>query len=88
MNPAIVIPSYWTSTEERVGGYDHATPVGTPNPELARCLESLEQVRGVVRTIILLVASPESERRARAQVDAMAYQESLPRRALRPGKAR
>lgn len=71
MNPAIVIPSYWTSTEERVGGYDHATPVGTPNPELARCLESLEQVRGVVRTIILLVASPESERRARAQVDAI-----------------
>ena len=71
MNPVIVIPSYWTSTEERVGGYDHATPVGTPNPELARCLESLEQVRGVVRTIILLVASPEAERRARAQVDAI-----------------
>ena len=69
MNPVIVIPSYWTTSEEVVGTYDHATPVDAPEPELARCLESLEQVRGVMRTVVLLVAPPEAAEAARARVD-------------------
>lgn len=69
MNPVIVIPTYWTTSEERVGNYDHATPVDATTPELARCLDSLEQVRGVMRTVVLLVAPPEAERKARVRVD-------------------
>ncbi len=74
MNPAIVIPSYWTVKDRpaeigRVGSYDHATPIDKPLPELQTCLDSLEPVRGVLRVIILLVASPECERAARARVD-------------------
>lgn len=69
MNPVIVIPSYWTSAEGQVGSYDHATPVDAPEPELARCLDSLEQVRGVMRTVVLLVAPPEAEQAARARVE-------------------
>ena len=46
MNPAIVIPSYWTEKDEsaeivRVGAYDHATAVLKPLPELESCLDSL-----------------------------------------------
>ena len=58
MNPAIVIPSYW-SNEERLGEsgsvacYDHATPIDTPAPQLADCLNSLEQVAGLGSVIIM-----------------------------------
>ena len=74
MNPAIVIPSYWTEKDEsaeigRVGAYDHATAVLKPLPELESCLDSLEMVRGVLRVIVLLVASGGCEDAARARVD-------------------
>lgn len=74
MNPAIVIPSYWAADDavrgiDEVGTYDHATPVTKPMPELATCLDSLEQVRGVLRVIVLLVAEPDCETTARARVD-------------------
>ena len=74
MNPAIVIPSYWTERDEsaeigRVGAYDHATAVLKPLPELESCLDSLEMVRGVLRVIVLLVASGGCEDAARARVD-------------------
>ena len=54
MNPVIVIPTYWAESDEpseigEVGTYDHATPIAKPVPELETCLESLEQVRGVLR---------------------------------------
>ena len=74
MNPAIVIPTYWESDDvpcdlhER-GSYDHATSVGRPVPELEKCLASLEQVRGVMRVIVLVVAQPEVRKSARARVD-------------------
>ena len=55
----------------QVGSYDHATAVDEPLPELARCLDSLDDVRGVIRTIILLVASPSAEAAARARVNAI-----------------
>ncbi len=72
MNPAIVIPTYWTADSSAVESYDHTTPVSAKEPDLARCLESLEQVKGVMRTFILLVAPPGVEGAARKRVDEIA----------------
>lgn len=74
MNPVIVIPTYWAEDDKpaeigEVGTYDHATPIAKPVPELQTCLESLEQVRGVLRVIILLVAPPSCADAARARVN-------------------
>ena len=74
MNPVIVIPSYWAKTDNLVsvgdvGIYDHATPISKPMPELETCLRSLEQVRGVLRVIVLVVAPPAFADSARARVD-------------------
>ncbi len=74
MNPVIVIPSYWARHDYlpevgEVGVYDHATPVDKPMPELETCLASLDKVRGVLRTVVLLVAPPECEESARARVE-------------------
>lgn len=41
------------------GTYDHSTRLNADNPELDRCLASLEQVRDIPR-IILLVVCPVS----------------------------
>ena len=73
VNPVIVIPSYWAADGRpreigAVGVYDHTTPTDKPLPELETCLESLEQVRGITRVIVLLVSAPGSERAARARV--------------------
>ena len=73
MNPVIVIPSYWASADEpgelgELGTYDHATPYDKPLPELETCLDSLEQVRGVVRVVVLVVAPLAGEAAARARV--------------------
>ena len=74
MNPVIVIPSYWSRTDDLVqvgdvGTYDHSTPISKPLPELETCLQSLEQVRGVLRVIVLVVAPPAFADSARARVD-------------------
>lgn len=69
MNPIIVIPTYWTANPWEPGVYDHATAIDAPMPELARCLDTLDEVRGVIRTAVLLVASPEDEAAARARVN-------------------
>ncbi|MGI6754533.1 MAG: glycosyltransferase family 2 protein [Atopobiaceae bacterium] len=75
VNPVIVIPTYWTTKEDEdntlVGAYDHATPIAKPVPELETCLESLEQVRGVLRVVILLVAPSSCVDAARARVNAI-----------------
>lgn len=71
MNPAIVIPTYWAADPTDSGVYDHATAVDEPLPELARCLDSLDDVRGVIRVIVLLVARPGVEDAARARVNAI-----------------
>ena len=71
MNPAIVIPTYWAQDPKQPGAYDHATAIDEPLPELARCLDSLDEVRGVLRTIVLLVAPPAAEQSARARVNAI-----------------
>jgi len=74
VNPVIVIPSYWSKTDDLVavgdvGIYDHSTPISKPLPELETCLQSLEQVRGVLRVIVLVVAPPAFAESARARVD-------------------
>lgn len=73
MNPAIVIPSYWTQKDVpaelgKVVAYDHATPIDKPVPELETCLASLERVRGVLRVIVLVVADADWEEAAFARV--------------------
>ena len=53
-----MIPSYWAGAAADVhapGAYDHSTSLNTSAPELARCLDSLEQVRDLPRVIILAV---------------------------------
>ncbi len=81
MNPVIVIPSYWARNDRGArttepGVYDHATPLNATEPELARCLDSLEPVRGITRVIVLLVASNDDEPEARARVEEICSQHS------------
>lgn len=73
MSPVIVIPSFWAEGDQpgalgERGVYDYTTPIDKPLPELELCLSSLEQVRGVIRVIVLVVAPPECEESARARV--------------------
>ena len=78
MNPAIVIPTYWADIQRdpRAPGayYDHSTDLNAPSPELERCLDSLEQVKGVPRIILLVVcplsATVEVTRRVHLLVEA------------------
>lgn len=62
MNATIVIPTYWAgenSDPHAPGAYDHSTMLDAAEPELERCLASLEQVRDVA-PIVLLVVCPVS----------------------------
>ena len=58
MNPVIVIPTYWEQNQAGMlvpGQYDHATNISDQNPDLDRCLQSLEQVHGIIRIAVLVV---------------------------------
>ena len=76
MNPVIVIPSYWAegvrpgALGER-GVYDYTTPIDKPLPELELCLSSLDQVRGVIRVIVLVVSPITCEDSAWARVESI-----------------
>jgi hypothetical protein len=62
MNATVVIPTYWAGDDacaNAPGTYDHSTRLNADNPELDRCLASLEQVCDIPR-IILLVVCPVS----------------------------
>ena len=62
MNATVVIPTYWAGDDacaNAPGTYDHSTRLNADNPELDRCLASLEQVRDIP-CIILLVVCPVS----------------------------
>lgn len=66
MNPAIVIPTYWSGSGadmQAPGTYDHSTPIDAGAPDLERCLSSLEQVQNLCR-IVVLVVSPQAQARA------------------------
>ncbi len=76
MNPLIVIPSYWDEGDQpgdlaERGLYDYTTPIDKPLPELETCLSSLEQVRGVLRVAVLLVAPKSCRDAARARVNSI-----------------
>ena len=58
MNATVVIPTYWAGDDacaNAPGTYDHSTRLNADNPELDRCLASLEQVRDIPRIILLVV---------------------------------
>ncbi len=76
MSPLIVIPSYWAEGDQpgalgKRGVYDYTTPIDKPLPELENCLMSLEQVRGVIRVAVLVIATPSCEESARARVNSI-----------------
>ena len=76
MNPIIVIPSYWAEGNQpgelgERGVYDYTTPIDKPLPELESCLASLEQVRGVLRVAVLVVAPKSCREAARARVNSI-----------------
>ncbi|MBR2835427.1 MAG: glycosyltransferase [Coriobacteriales bacterium] len=83
MNPAIVIPTYW-STTDRLGTpgstycYDHATPIDAEKPQLDECLASLEQVIGLQHVILLVVAPPSIEQQAVKRVKQLADAHNTP----------
>ena len=77
MKPALVIPSYWAgdvASAHAPGAYDHATPLDSEQPELDRCLASLEKVDNLPRVFVLVVcpvaATDRVVERVRAIVDA------------------
>ena len=64
MNATVVIPTYWAGDDARAnapGTYDHSTRLNADNPELDRCLASLEQVRDIPRIILLVVCSATAD---------------------------
>lgn len=74
MNPTIVIPSYWAGDADEVnapGAYDHSSDLSTTQPELGRCLSSLEQVHRVPRIIVLLVCPQPVTARITERVQAI-----------------
>lgn len=76
MSPVIIIPSYWAEGDQpgalgERGVYDYTTPIDKPLPELENCLSSLEQVRGVLRVVVLVVAPESCAESARARVNSI-----------------
>lgn len=70
MNPVIVIPTYWTRSNQgnAQGIYQHATALNDPHPPLDRALLSLTTARGILRTVIMVSADSGLEVQARARV--------------------
>ena len=77
LNPAIVIPTFWTSgsgrraaSDRTVGHvFDHPTDLNDPDPQLARCLKSLQSVPGVGRIILVIgTTDPAIDERADQRV--------------------
>ncbi len=76
LNPVVIIPSYWAQGDQpgelgERGVYDYTTPIDKPLPELETCLSSLEQVRGVLRTVVLVVSPASCAESARARVNSI-----------------
>ncbi len=73
MNPAVIIPTFFTAPTRKRGVpsdlYDHPTPLNMTGT-LARCLDSLSRVRGLGQVVILVAAEggPEVEDQAAALV--------------------
>ena len=74
MNPAVIIPAFYTSPMKRRGApsslYDHPTPLNSKGT-LERCLASLQKVRGLGQVIILVAVEGGVEKEAAAKVKAI-----------------
>ena len=78
MNPAVIIPTFHTAPTKRGASkpsnlYDHPTPLNEQGT-LGRCLNSLQQVRGLGQVIILVVAEGGVEDEAAKKVQNIANQ--------------
>ncbi len=77
MNPAVIIPTFFTAPTRKRGVpsdlYDHPTPLNMTGT-LARCLDSLSHVRGLGQVVILVAAEggAQVEDQAAAQVQEIA----------------
>ena len=78
MNPAVIIPTFHTAPTKRGASkpsnlYDHPTPLNEQGT-LGRCLNSLQQVRGLGQVIILVAAEGGVEDEAAKKVQNIANQ--------------
>ena len=78
MNPAVIIPTFHTAPTKRGAVkpsrlYDHPTPLNEQGT-LGRCLNSLQQVRGLGQVIILVAAEGGVEDEAAKKVQNIANQ--------------
>ena len=76
MNPAIIIPTYYSNPKRAEHGgvtttYDHKTPLGSPG-ELPRLLKSLAKVQGVGQIIVLVAADKGANTQAELEVQKIA----------------
>lgn len=72
VNPVIIIPTYWSDGTSQGPGtgitvYDHVSDLAGSG-ELARCLNSLGNITNICRIVLLVVATPGAEERAREKV--------------------
>lgn len=68
MDPVVVIPTFWTKrrsgrgravSDEAVAVYDHPTPIDSES-SLSQCLDSLKDVRGLGRVVVIVAATDDS----------------------------
>ena len=81
MNPAVIIPSFYTApTRKRAVPsdlYDHPTPLNM-NSTLPRCLDSLSKVRGLGQVIVVVAAEGGDEVSSQAEAMVQALVDKYP----------
>jgi hypothetical protein len=69
VDPIVVIPTFWTrrrggrtrtTIDEAAAVYDHPTPLDEISPPLGPCLESLQNVRGLGRVVVIVASTDDS----------------------------
>ncbi|MDZ4168736.1 MAG: hypothetical protein U1E26_03655 [Coriobacteriia bacterium] len=69
MDPVVVIPTFWTrrtggrgrvGVDENAAIYDHPTPLDDIEPPLRACLQSLRNVRGLGRVVVIVAVTEEA----------------------------
>ena len=74
MNPAVIIPSFYTSPMRKRGTpsslYDHPTPLNSKGT-LERCLASLQKVKGLGQIIVVVATEGGVDKEAAAKVKAI-----------------
>ena len=74
MNPAVIIPSFYTSPMRKRGTpsslYDHPTPLNSKGT-LERCLASLQKVKDLGQIIVVVATEGGVDKEAAAKVKAI-----------------